>query len=283
MPARTGRQFLDGLKEPRDIYVGADKVADVADHPAFRGAAEELAGDLRPAARRGRPLPGPRSRDRRADQRQPPDPALAATTCSSAHAALERLRRVQRGPDGPLAGLHERHLRRLRRRDPTNGRSHGNEAGAENLVAYQKVLRRNDLSLTHTIIHPTIDKALGDVPRLGNDVALHKVGETEHGIIVRGARILATLAPFADELAVYPGHPSAARAPTPIALAFCIPMTTPGLKFLCRDSFSQPAARLRPPALRALRRAGRLRHLRRRRGAAASGCSSTATSPSTTR
>ena len=36
---------------------------------------------------------------------------------------------------------------------------------------------------------------------------LHKVGETEHGIVVRGARILATLAPFADEIAVYPGHP----------------------------------------------------------------------------
>ena len=43
MPARTGRQFLDGLKEPREIYVGNEKVTDVATHPAFRGGAEELA------------------------------------------------------------------------------------------------------------------------------------------------------------------------------------------------------------------------------------------------
>ena len=31
MPARTGREFLNGLTEPRDIYVGADKVTDVTD------------------------------------------------------------------------------------------------------------------------------------------------------------------------------------------------------------------------------------------------------------
>ena len=86
----------------------------------------------------------------------------------------------------------------------------GNERGAANLVAYQKHLaRKDDLSLTHTIVHPTIDKSQGDAPGPGNDVALHKVGDTEHGIIVRGARILATLAPFADEMAVYPGDPAA--------------------------------------------------------------------------
>ena len=55
--------------------------------------------------------------------------------------------------------------------------AHGNEEGAANLVAYQKRLAREDLSLTHTIIHPTIDKARGDAPMAGNDVALRKVGE----------------------------------------------------------------------------------------------------------
>ena len=43
--------------------------------------------------------------------------------------------------------------------------ANGNEAGAENLVRYQKFLRRNDISLTHTIVQPTIDKAQGDVPQ----------------------------------------------------------------------------------------------------------------------
>ena len=87
--------------------------------------------------------------------------------------------------------------------------ANGNEEGAENLVRYQKKLRREDLSLTHTIVHPTVDLAKGNVPVGLDAVQLHKVGETEHGIVVRGSRVLATLAPFADELAVYPGGPDA--------------------------------------------------------------------------
>ena len=57
---------------------------------------------------------------------------------------------------------------------------------------------------------------------------------------MRGARILATLAPFADELAVYPACRCRAGADA-YALAFSIPMATPGLKFLCRDSCSASA------------------------------------------
>lgn len=102
-------------------------------------------------------------------------------------------------------------------------------------MAYQKFLARKDISLTHTIIHPTIDKAKGDVPEPGNQVALHKVADTAHGIVVRGARILATLAPFADEIAVYPAVPLL-EGTDEYALSFCVPMDTPGLKFLCRDS-----------------------------------------------
>jgi aromatic ring hydroxylase len=120
---------------------------------------------------------------------------------------------------------------------PDEWGAHGNEAGAERLVAYQKFLRRNDISLTHTIVQPTIDKATGDAPGAGNEHALRKVGETEHGIVVRGARVLATLAPFADELAVYPAAPLPQGADA-YALSFCIPMGSPGLKFLCRDSVS---------------------------------------------
>src|SRR5258708_13498463 len=99
----------------------------------------------------------------------------------------------------------------------------GNEAGAERLVTYQKFLRRGDISLTHTIVQPTVDKATGDAPAPGNIHALHKVADTEHGIVVRGARVLPTLAPFADELAVYPPAPLPLH-PAPSALALHVPL-----------------------------------------------------------
>jgi aromatic ring hydroxylase len=83
----------------------------------------------------------------------------------------------------------------------------GNQQGAENLIRYQKHMARADLSLTHAIIHPTTDRARGAVPLGVDQVSLHKVADTEHGIVVRGARVLATLAPFADDVAVYPAAP----------------------------------------------------------------------------
>ena len=115
-----------------------------------------------------------------------------------------------------------------------------NERGARNIVAFQQHLAHDDVSLTHTIIQPTIDKRT-DSKVVGNKAMVRKVGETADGIIVRGAKVLATLAPYADEQAVYPGQPLPADAKE-FALAFAIPLDTPGLKFLCRDSAAAPGA-----------------------------------------
>ena len=57
---------------------------------------------------------------------------------------------------------------------------------------------------------------------------------------MRGARVLATLGPFADEIAVYsPRLGQHTENHSPFALNFAIPCGTPGLRFLCRDSFDQ--------------------------------------------
>jgi len=237
MAARTGSEFLAGLRTPREIWVGDEKVRDVASHPSFAGGAGTMARlfDLQHEA---------------ADLCLMPDPETGEAIHAShmipgsrddlrrRHAALQHTAEftvglMGRTPDYmnvTFAGFAGRHV---------EWGEDGNEAGAARLVAYQKSLARQDLSLTHTIIQPTIDKALGDAPVAGNDVALRKVADTEHGIVVRGARILATLAPFADEIAVYPAHPLPEGAEA-YALTFCVPMGTPGLKFICRDTCATP-------------------------------------------
>jgi aromatic ring hydroxylase len=58
--------------------------------------------------------------------------------------------------------------------------------------------------------------------------------------------VLATLAPFADELAVYPSQPMP-DASARHALSFSIRMDTPGLKFICRDSVAMPDNRFDHP------------------------------------
>ena len=205
MPARTGAQFLTGLRGPRDVWVDGERVKDVVDHPALTGAAHALAEvyDLQhtyaavclaPDPETGEPIAvshlAPRSREDLARR------GKALRQVSEYSVGL-----MGRTPDYmnvTYAGFAA---------SPVEWGAHGNGAGYERLVAYQKFLRRGDIALTHTIVQPTVDKALGDSPQAGNEQALRKVGETANGIVVRGARVLATLAPFADEIAVYPAAP----------------------------------------------------------------------------
>ena len=87
---------------------------------------------------------------------------------------------------------------------------------------------------------------------------------TEHGIVC-AVRVLAYLAPFADELAVYPAAPSRK------ARTLCAP---PSRADECAGSVHAPRQRskfgrsVRRSIVEPLRRAGRLRDPRRRRGAA---------------
>mgnify|MGYP003340903789 FL=1 len=235
MPARTGEQFLKGLRGPREIWVDGERVSDVVDHPKLRGAAHALAEvfDLQ---------------HKQADICLTPDPETGEPIAVShvpprSRADLQRRHKALRAVSEYSVGLMGRTPDYMNvtyagfAGSPVEWGGNGNEAGYERLVAYQKFLRRNDISLTHTIVQPTVDKATGDAPVAGNEHALRKVGDTSNGIVVRGARVLATLAPFADEIAVYPASPLPQGADA-YALSFCIPMSTPGLKFLCRDSVS---------------------------------------------
>jgi aromatic ring hydroxylase len=244
MGARTGEEFLKGLRaRKREVWLGDQRVDDVTEHAALAGAAAALAAVF----------------DRQHEYpddclMQDPETGEPINVSHMIPRSKEDLQRRHRG----LARIAEASVGLLGRtpdymnvtfagfageRNAWRGRDGHNDEGVEHLAAFQKQLAREDISLTHTIIHPTIDRAR-DQSFAGNPVPLHKVGDTAHGIVVRGARILATLAPFADEIAVYPGHPLPKGAPAEYALSFSIPMDTPGLVFLCRDSASTPGANL---------------------------------------
>lgn len=237
MPARSGKQFLEGLRDGRQIWVGSERVSDVASCPAFAGTAASLASlfDL---------------------QHQHPADCLASdpetgeainvshliprskADLQRRHRGLERAAEHTAGSMGRTPDYMNVTFAGFAGRTDEWG-DYGNEAGAERMVAYQKMIRRKDLVLTHTIVHPTVDRSKGDAPKSGDEVAVRKVGETAQGIVVRGARALATLAPFADELAVYPTHALPAGSDD-FALSFCVPLATPGLKIICRDSYLLP-------------------------------------------
>jgi 4-hydroxyphenylacetate 3-monooxygenase len=113
-------------------------------------------------------------------------------------------------------------------------------AFAANIAAYYELVREQDLLLTHTLIPPQANRALTGPQQGGGTLSARIVARDDNGITVRGARMLATIGPIADELLVFPstvlrGTPDDAQ----FSYAFAVPCDTPGLRFLCRQSLDQ--------------------------------------------
>ena len=241
MVARRGAEYLDGLEaRSRSVWLGDSKVTNVVKEPQFAQAAETLSGwfDLQYEYPDDLLIADPETGESiNVSHMQP----RSREDLKRRHVGLQRISEMTFGMMGrtpdymnvTFAGFSDDRQR-------WSGPDGSNEAGWERLVQFQKRLRRSDLSLTHTIVNPTINKE-SDASFANNPVPLHKVGETKDAIIVRGARMLATLAPFADEQTVYPASPLPPDASPAHALSFTVSMETPGLVFLCRDGAARPS------------------------------------------
>lgn len=109
---------------------------------------------------------------------------------------------------------------------------------AENMRNYYEYIRENDLSLTHTLIQPQVNRALNSSQLPDPYIAARIVKKTDDGVVIRGARLLATQGGITDEIMVFPSTLlKQSDEENPYAFAFSIPNNIPGLKFICRESF----------------------------------------------
>lgn len=237
MAARTGEQFLSDLAgDDRRLWFDGELVDDVTTHPRFAGAARGMA-DLFDAQHRepdvhlmASPADGepvhithiiPRTKD---DLR-------------NRQAAIRSWAELSGGTRGRTPDYLNVTVACFAGRADVLAR-HGQHDGANNIIAYHQLVRDSDLSTTHVLVNPQVDRSVSEDKQAGGEVGMRKVGESSEGVIVRGAKMLATLAPYSDELIVYPGYllPDGADD---YAMSFAIPMETPGLSFMCRDSYSR--------------------------------------------
>ena len=238
MPARTGAEYIKGLQDQeREIWLRGERVKDVTTHPGLANGVRAIAAlyDLQhdPALRDEMTYVSPTSRERvglsfvipRTRQELERRGAMmlrwARTTCGM----------MGRSPDfmnvtfAAWAAAGDYFAR-------------GRPQFGQNMRRYYEYISEHDLTLTHSLINLQRSRTVSGVFNLEAGTALQVVRETDAGIVVHGARILATLGPLADEIAVY--SPRVARhteSHSPFALNFAISCGTPGLKFLCRESF----------------------------------------------
>ena len=233
--ARRGAQLLARLRErPPAIWYQGEQVRDVTEHPALRAGVHSLAAlyDL---------------------QWQQPEQSLFASPASGKPVARSfmipktqpELRSITRAMQ-----VWQQYTHGMMGRSPdylnralsafAGGAAFFSEADprfGHNAVRYHEYLREHDLCLTHSVVTPQSNRAVNAARQADPYLAARIKEETDAGLVIRGARMLATL-PIADEIMVLPSTLlKASDEDAPYAYAFSIASNTPGLRFICRESF----------------------------------------------
>jgi 4-hydroxyphenylacetate 3-monooxygenase len=241
MAILTGQQFLDRLQhQPPTLYIDGQRVTDPTTHPATRNMARSLAGlydlqhqpDLRDTLsfeedgeRYAMSFFVPRSKD-----------DLARIGRAHHLRANYSLGFLGRAPDYMnanvmAAGLGAAYF------GACEASGEGQRDFAANMRNYYEFVRRNDLCLTHALTNPQVNRAKQASEMPDPYIALGVVEEREDGVVVRGARMMATL-PIADEILVFPSTVLKENADkSRYAMGFALPTNAPGLSFQCREPF----------------------------------------------
>lgn len=103
----------------------------------------------------------------------------------------------------------------------------------QHLLKFYEYARENDLTMTHTFIEPQVNRRKFYYEDEDVIIAAKIVDKTSEGLVIKGARLLATQGGITDELLVI----STNGYDEGKGFAFSIPSNTKGLKFLCRQSF----------------------------------------------
>lgn len=234
MGARRGKDIIQKLKDqPIEIWHRGHKVEDITTEPGLAGGVKSLA-ELYDV------------------QWQDPDTMLfTSPTTGDLVGRSHMIPRTKEELQGVGAMMLKwtRHSNGMMGRSPDYiNRAMAAYAGGADFLAqqrpqfgdnarrYHEYLRENDLCLTHTLINPQANRAVGAAKQADPFLAARVKEETDAGIVIKGARMLATL-PISDEIMVFPSTLlKAGEEDAPYAFAFSIPNSTPGLKFLCRES-----------------------------------------------
>ena len=245
MGIRTGAEYRESLRDGRSIYVNGERVKDVTTYPPFQGVVDTIASlyDLQHQPAHQPPLTYPSPKDGQpvglsflmadnvedVERRVRAEEFRAEMTCGL----------MGRMPDFMNALVTDAAIAApfIGQRETRFG---------ENTLRYYEACRDQDWCLTHTLVDPQIDRSKGPAEQSDPEAALHVVRETDNGLVVSGARMLSTLAPFSNELWVGPFYP---RKPGEEAytLCFAVPMDTPGLKFICREAYNTGRSRFDRP------------------------------------
>lgn len=236
----TGDEFLESLRDGREVWIYGERVKDVTTHPAFRNTARML-------ARMYDALHKPEYQDvllvdtdtGNGGKTHPFFKApKSVEDLQKSREAIQAWSRIGYGWMGRSPDYKASFLATL------GANSEFYKPFEQNALAWYKRAQEQVLFLNHAIVNPPVDRH--KPPHEVGDVYMHVTKETDGGIYVTGAKVVATGSALthANFMAHY--------GPLPIqkeefALVIIVPMDAPGVKLIARPSYEYTAAVMGSP------------------------------------
>ena len=233
---KDGAQHLASLQDGRQIFLDGKSVQDHVHHPAFCASIasaarmfdfqSELENQNRmtfvspkTGERVSRMWQLPTSYDELVERRKALE-AWAELSCGF----------LGRSPDHVASVLSAMYM----------GRELFGEKQGQAVADYYEYARDNDLYLTYAIISPQANRSRGPSEQADEFLAAGVVDEDAEGITIRGAKMLATGIPMANEVmvaAIQPLKPGEEK----YSFTVMLPLNAKGVKLLSRKSFEASA------------------------------------------
>jgi 4-hydroxyphenylacetate 3-monooxygenase len=236
---KDGTKHIASLRDGRRIFIDGMCIDDHTHHPAFRNAIASAASlfdyQAQPQNLEKMTFTSPKSGDRVSRMWQLPTSLAELVERRQALEAWAELTfgMLGRSPDhvascisGMYMGLDlfERH----------------SSARASAVRDYYEYARDNDLYLTYVIISPQADRSKGAGEQSDEFLVAGVCDEDTQGITIRGAKMLGTGCPLANEVfvgAIQPLKPGEEKH----SVTAMVPLNAKGLKILSRKSFEAHA------------------------------------------
>jgi len=231
----TGAEFLESLRDGREVYIYGERVADVTAHPAMRNSAASVAllyDALHDKARKDA-LTAPTDTGSGGYTMKFFKAARSREEVIAQRDAIAAWARITYGWLGRSPDYKAAFLNTL----GANAEFYGKFA--DNARAWYKRGQEAVLFLNHALVNPPIDR---DKPvEQVKDVYITIQKETDAGIYVSGAKVVATNSALTHYN--FLGQNMSAEISDPsMVVMFIAPMNTPGIKLICRPSYELAAA-----------------------------------------
>jgi 4-hydroxyphenylacetate 3-monooxygenase len=231
----TGAEYLESLRDGREVYIYGERVKDVTKHPALRNGAVSVAKlyDALHDASSREVLTAPTDTGSGGYTHRFFKAARSREDVIKQRDAIAAWARITYGWMGRSPDYKAAFLNTL----GANAEFYGKFAG--NAQAWHVRGQEAVLYVNHALVNPPIDRS--KPPEHVKDVYITIQKETDAGIYVSGAKVVATNSALTHYNFLGQNMGQELTDPSMVVM-FIAPMNTPGIKLICRPSYELAAA-----------------------------------------